>query len=77
MAICSITLTDDNGRVFVDYNFGEKLDETSLAHGMGVTLLKSVLASAPNYKTIEDTAPEVNVEPNRIISNEGVKEDGV
>ena len=76
MATCTITLTDDNGSVLVDYNFGDKLDETSLAHGMGVTLLKSVLASAPNYKTVEDTVPEVNVEPNRIITEGTVDASG-
>ena len=72
MATCTITLTDDNGSVLVDYTFGKDVDENSLAHGMAITLLKSVLDSAKSYQTIEDTAPEVEVEPNKIITPEGV-----
>jgi hypothetical protein len=72
MGTCTITLTDDgNGSVLVDYTFGDAVDEKSLAHGMGITLLKSVLASAKNFTTIEDTAPEVDVEPNRVVVPDG------
>ena len=72
MATCTITLTDDDsGSVLVDYTFGKDVDEKSLAHGMGLTLLRSVLESSKNYQVVEDPAPEVNVEPNKIITAEG------
>ena len=35
---------------------------------MAMVLLESVLRNAKNYQTIEDTVPDVNVEPSRIIT---------
>lgn len=68
MAAITLTITDDDkGGVTVAADFGERIDDDSLAHGMGQQLLQSILASAKTYSTVEDTAPEVNVEPSLVI----------
>ena len=68
MASASITITDDGESVTVSADFGVAIDDASQAHGMAMVLLESVLKNAKTYQTIEDTAPEVNVEPSRIIT---------
>ena len=68
MASASITITDDGESVTVSADFGDAIDDASQAHGMAMVLLESVLKNAKTYQTIEDTAPEVNVEPSRIIT---------
>jgi hypothetical protein len=72
MATATITLTDDaDGKITVGADFGEQVENESQAHQMALVLIQSVLTNAKNYTTIEDTAPEVDVEPSRIITNEG------
>jgi len=69
MAKVTITIEDtDNGQINVGADFGEAIEDTSQAHGMGQVLLQSILTNAKSYQTIEDTAPEHNVEPSRIIT---------
>ncbi len=69
MARATIFIEDnEDGTLQVGADFGEAVDDTSQAHGMAMVLLESVLKNAKNYQTIEDTAPEVNVEPSRIIT---------
>lgn len=69
MAKASITIEDQpDGTVQVGGDFGEVVDQNSQAHQMVMVLLESVLKNAKNYETIEDTAPESNVEPSRIIT---------
>lgn len=68
MPKASITIEDaQDGTITVGADFGESVDQTSQAHGMVMTLLESVLRTAKNYTTVEDSAPEANVEPSRII----------
>lgn len=59
-----------DGTITVGADFGDKVEDNSLAHGMAATLLRSVLTQAPTYQKIEDTAPETDVEPSRIITSE-------
>ena len=59
---------NESGGVNVGADFGEAIDDNSQAHGMAMVLLESVLRNAKNYQTIEDTVPDVNVEPSRIIT---------
>lgn len=69
MARATIFIEDnEDGTLQVGADFGEAVDDTSQAHGMAMVLLESVLKNAKNYQTIEDTAPEVDVEPSRIIT---------
>jgi hypothetical protein len=69
MATVTITLTDDEtpGHVIIGGDFGSEIDPKSQAHSMGLVLLESTLTSAKSYTTIEDTAPDVNVEPPRVV----------
>lgn len=74
MSIATITLSDDEGgKITVSADFGEQLEEQSTAHQMAMVLVNSVLTNAKSYTTIEDTAPEVSVEPSKIITAEGAK----
>lgn len=59
---------NENGGLNVGADFGDAIDESSQAHGMAMVLLQSVLTNAKSYQTIEDTVPDVNVEPSRIIT---------
>lgn len=69
MSSATITITDDeNGRISMALDFGEAFNTESVAHGMIATLAKTVLDTAGDYRQIEDTAPEVNVEPSHIIT---------
>ena len=68
MASASITITDDGESVTVSADFGERVEAESQAHQMVSVLLESILGNAKTYQTIEDTAPEANVEPSRIIT---------
>jgi len=68
MASVTITIDDsENGQVNVSADFGDAIDDNSQAHAMVQVLLESILKNAKSYQTIEDTAPEHNVEPSRII----------
>jgi hypothetical protein len=68
MPKATITITDtENDGINLEVDFGEAYDENSQAHGMIVVLAESVLGNAKRYEAIEDTAPEVDVEPSRII----------
>ena len=69
MATANITLSDnDDGTINVSCDFGDAVDNKSTAHQMAAVLLESVLAQAKNYTRVEDTAPELDVEPSRIIT---------
>ncbi|WP_442776902.1 hypothetical protein [Sphaerotilus montanus] len=69
MARATIFIEDnEDGTLQVGADFGDAVEETSQAHGMAMVLLESVLKNAKTYQTIEDTAPEVDVEPSRIIT---------
>ena len=74
MAEATLTLTDDpaTGQVTMEVNFGDAFDEQSKAHSMLKILAESVLNSANNYQKLDDTVPDVDVEPSRIIKPEGV-----
>lgn len=68
MATASITIADDGESVTVSADFGDKVEPESQAHQMVSVLLESILGNAKRYETIEDTAPEHNVEHSRIIT---------
>ena len=69
MAKVTIFIEDEpSGTIQVGADFGEAIDDNSQAHQMGQVLLESVLKNAKSYQTVEDTAPETNVEPSRIIT---------
>lgn len=70
MAQASITLTDDpvTGQVDMSVQFGDSYDEKSQAHAMLAVLVESVLNSAKTFQKIEDTVPEVDLEPSKIIT---------
>lgn len=69
MAKATLTIEDQpDGTVTVQADFGETYDQESQAHGMIVTLAESVLRIAKTYTTIEDTAPEADIEPTKIIT---------
>ena len=73
MPKASLTIEDQpDGTVSVAADFGDVVDQTSQAHDMVMTLVESVLRTAKSYQTIEDTAPESNVEPSRIITPTGI-----
>ena len=64
-----ITLEDnEGGGIDITTDFGDAVDEASQAHGMASVLLESVLKNAKTFTKLEDTAPEVDVEPSRIIT---------
>lgn len=68
MPKATITIEDNpDGTLNVGADFGDAIDKQSQAHGMATVLLESILSNAKTYKAVEDTAPEVNVEPSRII----------
>lgn len=69
MPKATITIEDnEQGSVNIGADFGDAVDESSQAHGMAMVLLESVLRNAKTYQAIEDTVPEHNVEPSRIIT---------
>ena len=69
MKTATITITDQaDGNVTIGIDFGDAPDKDSNAHAMAVVLVESVLKNAKSFTAIEDTAPEVNVEPSRIIT---------
>ena len=68
MASASITITDDGESVTVSADFGNRVEPESPAHQMVSVLVESILGNAKSYKVIEDAAPELNVEPSRIIT---------
>ena len=69
MAKATIFIEDsEDGTLTIGADFGDAIDNESQAHGMAMVLLESVLKNAKTYQTVEDTAPEVNVEPSRIIT---------
>lgn len=69
MAKASIWIEDSpDGTVQVGGDFGDAVDTNSQAHQMVMVLLESVLKNAKTYETMEDTAPEVDVEPSLIIT---------
>ena len=69
MSKATIFIEDnEDGTLTVGADFGDAVDNDSQAHGMAMVLLESVLKNAKTYSTVEDTAPEVNVEPSRIIT---------
>lgn len=64
----TITIEDNaDGTLNVGADFGQAIDDESQAHAMAQVLLESILQMAKTYKTLEDTAPEHNVEPSRIL----------
>lgn len=68
MSTATITIEDNpDGTLQVGADFGEAVNESSQAHSMAMVLLESVLKNAKTYQAIEDTAPEHNIEPSRII----------
>ena len=68
MSRATIFIEDnEDGTLQVGADFGDAVDETSPAHSMALVLVESVLRNAKTYQTIEDTAPEVSVEPSKII----------
>lgn len=69
MAQASITISDDpvTGQVDMSVQFGDAYDETSQAHAMIATLVESVLGTAKTFRKIDDTVPEVDLEPSKII----------
>lgn len=69
MAEATITIIDnEDGTLNVGADFGEAIDNDSQAHQMAQVLLNAVLTNAKTYQTVEDTVPQVNVEPSRIIT---------
>jgi len=71
MSKASITIEDSpDGTIQVSADFGDEINQDSQAHAMVGVLLESVLKNAKRYTTVEDTAPEMNVEPSRIITPE-------
>lgn len=69
MNTATITITDQpDGNVNIGLDFGDAFDPESNAHGMATVLVQSVLQNAKSFAAIEDTAPEANVEPSRIIT---------
>lgn len=69
MAKVTIFIEDEpSGTIQVGADFGDAIDNDSQAHAMGQVLLESILKNAKSYQTVEDTAPEHNVEPSRIIT---------
>ena len=69
MAQASITITDDpvTGQVDMKVEFGDSYDETSQAHAMIATLVESVLGTAKTFRRVDDTVPELDLEPSKLI----------
>ena len=57
-----------DGTLHVGADFGEAIDNDSQAHQMAQVLLNAVLTNAQTFTTVEDTVPDVSVEPSRIIT---------
>lgn len=75
MATFTLTLTDDDcGSVTMTAEYGEAVDPSSKAHAMGNELQKAILQSARAFEEIEDTAPDTNVEPARVITTDTMNE---
>ena len=72
MAKATIFIEDAENGTLIGADFGDAIDNESQAHGMAMVLLESVLKNAKTYFTVEDTAPEVNVEPSRIFVSENM-----
>ena len=69
MARATLFIEDnDDGTLQVGADFGEAVEAASQAHSMAMVLLESILQNAKTYQTVEDTVPEVNIEPSRIIT---------
>ena len=65
----TLTITDlATGGVNMEADFGDGYDAKSQAHGVIAQLAEAVLGTAKHYTRVEDTAPEVDVEPSRIIT---------
>jgi len=77
MPSVTITITDSEGSILVATDFGETVDDESKAHQCARVLLTSLLFSSSKYHVVEDTVPDVNVEPDRIITTEGANDNGV
>lgn len=77
MASVTITITDSGDSITVASEFGEAIEDESKAHQCARVLLNSLLGSASRYHVVEDTVPDVSVEPDRIITTEGVNDNGV
>jgi hypothetical protein len=78
VATVTITLTDsEDGSMTISADYGERVEQGSQAHQCANVLVQNILESAKSFERIEDTAPEVNVEPNRIITTEGANENGI
>ncbi len=70
MPKASIWIEDkENGGVDVGVDFGESYEPNSQAHAMIGVLIESVLANAKSYTQVEDNVPELDVEPQKIITN--------
>lgn len=68
MKTATIIITDQpDGNVNIGLDFGDAFDADSNAHSMATVLVQSVLQNAKSFTAIEDTAPEANVEPSRIV----------
>ena len=71
MSAVTITLTDnEDGTIMVGADFGDAISDDSTAHQMALVLLESVLKQSKTYAKIEDTVPQVDVEPKVIITGE-------
>jgi|SanBayMetagenome_1026888.scaffolds.fasta_scaffold00630_10 hypothetical protein len=77
MASVTITITDSEDSILVASDFGEAIEDESKAHQCARVLLNSLLGSAAQYHVVEDTVPDVSVEPDRIITTEGANDNGV
>lgn len=65
----TLTITElPTGGVNMEVDFGEEFDPKSQAHGLVAQLAEAVLGTAKHYSQVEDTAPEVDIEPSRIIT---------
>lgn len=65
----TLTITElPTGGVNMEVDFGDEFDPKSQAHGLVAQLAEAVLGTAKHYSQVEDTAPEVDIEPSRIIT---------
>lgn len=64
MASATIAISDNpDGTIMVSADFGDAVDQGSRAHHEAIALLEAMLRDAKTYTKIEDTVPEVDVEP--------------
>lgn len=65
----SITLIDDeDGPGFkMEVDFGDKFNDESMSHQVISASVESILKWSSSFQKLEDTAPEVNLEPSVII----------